>query len=112
MRDKVISLGDISIYTDDDEVPLGEVLTKIKEKENAQPINYSASITNDELKAYFETVLPNFDKGRVYPSDIKKLMAWYNLLVKEDLTDFSTPKSPEGDLENTDSQESTETRNS
>jgi hypothetical protein len=108
MRDKVISLGDISIYTDDEEVPLAEVLTKIKEKENGQAIDYSTSITPDELKAYFETVLPNFDKDRVYPSDIKKMMAWYNLLVKEGLTDFSAPKSPEGDLESADSQESTE----
>ncbi|GHS96338.1 hypothetical protein FACS189421_01240 [Bacteroidia bacterium] len=99
MRDKVISLGDISIYTDDEEVPLAEVLTKIKEKENGQAIDYSASITPDELKAYFETVLPNFDKDRVYPSDIKKMMAWYNLLVKEGLTDF-TPEAPKEEQEN------------
>jgi hypothetical protein len=108
MRDKVISLGDISIYTDAEEVPLGEVLTKIKEKENGQQVEYSASITPEELKAYFETVLPNFDKERVYPSDIKKMMAWYNLLVKEGLTDFNPPKSPEEDLESADSQESKE----
>jgi hypothetical protein len=112
MRDKVISLGDISIYTEDEEVPLAEVLTKIKEKENGQAIDYSASISPEELKAYLETVLPNFDKDRVYPSDIKKMMSWYNLLVKEGLTDFTTPKSPEEDLENADSQESKETRNS
>jgi hypothetical protein len=108
MRDKVISLGDISIYTEDEEVPLADVLTKIKEKENGQAIDYSTSITPEELKAYFETVLPNFDKGRVYPSDIKKLMSWYNLLVKEGLTDFTTPKSTEEDVNSADAQESKE----
>ena len=88
MRDKVVSLGDISIYTDDEEIPLSTVLNNIKEKENGQAIDFTSSIKPEELKAYFETVLPNFDKDRVYPSDIKKIMTWYNLLVKEGLTEF------------------------
>jgi len=88
MRDKVVSLGDISIYTDDEEIPLSTVLNNIKEKENGQTIDFASSIKPEELKAYFETVLPNFDKDRVYPSDIKKIMTWYNLLVKEGITEF------------------------
>jgi len=88
MRDKVVSLGDISIYTDDEEIPLSTVLNNIKEKENGQAIDFASSIKPEELKAYFETVLPNFDKDRVYPSDIKKIMTWYNLLVKEGITEF------------------------
>ncbi|MDR0865566.1 MAG: DUF5606 domain-containing protein [Candidatus Symbiothrix sp.] len=89
MRDKVVSLGDISIYTTEEEVPLAVVLNNIKEKENGQAIAFDKTIKPEELKAYFETVLPDFDKERVYPSDIKKLMNWYNLLVQEGLTDFS-----------------------
>jgi hypothetical protein len=89
MRDKVVSLGDISIYTTEEEVSLPVVLTNIKEKENGQAIDFDKSIKPEELRAYFETVLPDFDKERVYPSDIKKIMVWYNLLVQEGLTDFS-----------------------
>ncbi|MCC8146222.1 MAG: DUF5606 domain-containing protein [Bacteroidales bacterium] len=95
MRDKVVSLGDISIYTEDEDIPLATVLENIKKKENGQPIEFNKSIKNDELKVYFESVLPDFDKDRVYPSDIKKIMGWYNLLVKEGLTDFTEEKPEE-----------------
>lgn len=88
MRDKVVSLGDIAMYTEEEEVRLVEVLKKIKAKEDGKPIEYSPAIQPAELRTYFETILPNFDRERVYPSDIKKLMSWYNLLVKEDLTNF------------------------
>ncbi|MDR2843927.1 MAG: DUF5606 domain-containing protein [Candidatus Symbiothrix sp.] len=93
MRDKVISLGDISIYTSEEEVPLATVLSSIKEKENGNAIEFDKSITPDALKTYFETILPQFDRERVYPSDIKKIMTWYNLLVQEGLTDFSIEKA-------------------
>ena len=95
MRDKVVSLGDISIYTEDEEVALATVLTKIKEKENGQTIDFSSAIKPEELKAYFESVLPDYDKDRVYPSDIKKIMTWYNLLVKEGITEFVKEKEEE-----------------
>jgi hypothetical protein len=92
-RDKVISLGDIAIYTDDDEIPLHKVLTDVKNKENGQkvPIDLS-SVKPDELRAYFAEILPNFDRDRVYPSDIKKLLSWYNLLIANNITDF-TPEA-------------------
>jgi len=95
MRDKVISLGDISIYTEEEETPLGQVLQKIKEKENGQQITFDKNASNVELTQYFESVLPNFDKERVYPSDIKKMMNWYNLLVQEGLTDFVSEEQEE-----------------
>jgi hypothetical protein len=100
MRDKVVSLGDVSIYTDDDEVPLSFVLNKIKEKETGHLIEFDKSIKPDELKSYFEEVLPNFDKSRVYPTDIKKIMNWYNLLISKGFVDFEkkeekTEASPE-----------------
>ena len=89
MRDKVVSLGDISIYTASEEMPLRKILQLIKEKENGQAIDFDPStITPEELKSWFTTILPDYDKQRVYPSDIKKMMSWYNLLVKENLTDF------------------------
>ncbi len=87
--DKMISLGDIAMYTDEDDVPLQEVFLSIKKKENGQPIALDIkTATPDELRQYMGEVLPNFDRDRVHLSDIKKLIAWYNLLVANNLTDF------------------------
>jgi hypothetical protein len=89
MHNKSVSLGDIAIYTQTEDVPLWKVLSKIKEKEEGKEIIFNPStIQPDELRAYFETVLPDFDKDKVYLSDIKKIMSWYNLLIKSGLTDF------------------------
>lgn len=88
-KDKVISLGDIAMYTDADEVPLHQVLTNLKNKENGEKASISTSAKPDELRAYFAEVLPNFDRDRVYPSDIKKLINWYNLLIGAGITDFT-----------------------
>jgi hypothetical protein len=87
--DKMISLGDIAMYTDEDDVPLQEVFLSIKKKENGQPIVLDIkTATPEELRQYMGEVLPNFDRDRVHLSDIKKLIAWYNLLVANNLTDF------------------------
>lgn len=89
-KDKVISLGDIAMYTTETEVPLHEVFTSMKEKEAGQPTTISASkASSDELRSYLAEVLPNFDRDRVYPSDIRKLISWYNILVKAGITDFT-----------------------
>jgi len=87
-RDKVVSLGDITIYADDGDVRLAQLFQSIKQKENGEVISFSPSITNEELRTYFSQVLPDFDRDKVYPSDIKKIMNWYNLLVKSGYTDF------------------------
>ena len=92
-KDKVISLGDIAIYTDEAEVPLHEVLTSVKNKENGQQASIPTSAKPDELRAYFAEILPNFDRERVYPSDIKKLISWYNILIGAGITEF-TPENP------------------
>jgi len=94
-RDKVVSLQDIAIYTEGDDLPLGELFTMIKEKENGKEISINLSGKPDELKAYFKEILPNYDEYRVYPTDIKKALAWYNLLIKNDMTDFNAKESEE-----------------
>ena len=92
-KDKVISLGDIAIYTDETEVPLHQVLESVKTKEEGKEASLNPSqATPNELRAYFAEVLPNFDRERVYPSDIKKLLTWYNLLINANITDF-TPET-------------------
>lgn len=92
--DKVISLGDIAMYTDGDEVPLGEVLESVKTKENGAvtAIDYKKA-SSEELHQFMAEVLPNYDRDRVHTGDIKKLIQWYNLLVSNGETDFvDTPK--------------------
>ena len=97
--DKVISLADIAMYTDEKEVPLREVLNSIKTKEGGKvaSIDYRKA-SKEELFAYLGEVLPNFDRDRVYPADAKKLVLWYNLLVENGLDNFDeTLQETEGD---------------
>lgn len=87
-RDKAISLGDIAIFTETEEVSLGEVLEKVKEKEKGAKCSIDPKSDNDILRKYFAEILPDFDRDRVYPSDIRKLLNWYNILIDCKLTDF------------------------
>lgn len=87
--DKVVSLGDIAMYTDDEEVPLWQVLENVKNKcEGAAcTIDYKKA-SNEELADFFAEVLPNYDRDRVYMSHVRKLIQWYNILVEAGMTDF------------------------
>lgn len=97
--DRVTSLGDISMYTDADDIALWEVLVKVGEKEGLKPTSLKyKKCSSKELRAYFSEVLPNFDQDRVHDSDIKKLLQWYDILVNNGYTDFKTILAPtEGD---------------
>jgi hypothetical protein len=80
-------LSEIAIYTLTKEVPLRDVLKKVKEKEDGQPTSISHKDSKDTLEEFFFEVLPDYDEDRVYPSDIKKVVQWYNLLQKNNLLD-------------------------
>ena len=84
MRMKVSVLSDISIYTTDGEgaIPLKDVMTKIHE-EFAGDTDLTAGSDPEELKSFLKHVLPNYDDSRVYVSDIKKLVTWYNTLAAD-----------------------------
>ncbi|EAP88322.1 MULTISPECIES: DUF5606 domain-containing protein [Croceibacter] len=87
-HNNVSMLSEIAIYTYSEEVPLREVFQKIAEKEDAkETISHKSS--KKELENLFSEVLPEYDEDRVYISDIKKVIQWYNLLVKNNVTDFS-----------------------
>ena len=89
-RDKIVALSDISMFTDTDDVQLSEVLTSAGKKEGLKAVAMDPKkASNDELKAWFDEVLPTWDRDRVYPSDIRKLILWYNILVNAGITDFS-----------------------
>ena len=87
--DKVISLGDIAMYTDDEEVPLRQVFANVKAKEEGKPATIDPKKASaNELHEYMAAVLPNYDRDRVYNNDIKKLITWYNILVNNNMADF------------------------
>ncbi|MBF1626744.1 MAG: DUF5606 domain-containing protein [Prevotella sp.] len=97
--DRVTSLADIAMFTDSEDVSLGEILTKLRDKENGKVASLNwRKASAKELQAYFGEVLPNFDRDRVHNSDIKKLLQWYEILVKAGETNFEEDMKPtEGD---------------
>ena len=97
--DRVTSLTDIAIYTDADDVPLMTILASLRDKEQGKEVslNYKKA-SSKELREYFAEILPDFDRERVHDSDIKKLLQWYNILIKNGITDFESEMQPtEGD---------------
>jgi len=85
---KVSALEDIAIYTENGDVPLRDIFRAISDMENSGPA-ISPKSSGNELKAYFEKIIPEYDKDRVYISDIKKVLLWYNTLKQKELLDFS-----------------------
>jgi len=86
-HEKVSSLEDIAIFTTGEEVPLSDVFLRIHEKENGG-VALSARSGNNELKSYLREVLPEFDEEKVYVSDIKKLVSWYNILQEKSMLEI------------------------
>ena len=88
--DRVTSLGDIAMYTADE-----DVLDNLSKKEDSKEssLNYKKS-SSKELRDYFAEILPNFDQDRVHDSDIKKLIQWYNILVEAGITNFEETMAP------------------
>lgn len=81
-NDRISSLNEISIFTDDDDKPLREILQDIFRKENEQAVALDPKkASNEEVFKYFGEVLPNYDHDRVHASDVKKILSWYNLLI-------------------------------
>lgn len=88
-KDKVVSLYDISIYTEEGDLPLRTLLTTIFEKQSGKELDAeNITATPESLKSFMEEVLPSYDKERVYPTDIRKVVLWYNTLVKDGFTTF------------------------
>ena len=97
--DKVVMLDDIAIYTDTEEIPLREVFAKILEKEGGVLSFDLKAATPEELVEYFESVMPDYDRERVYLTHIKKIYAWYNILVENGVVDFAREEAVEDTAE-------------
>ncbi|MDE5850458.1 MAG: DUF5606 domain-containing protein [Muribaculaceae bacterium] len=92
-RDRVVCLGDIAMYTVGEDLPLDQILDRVYAAEEGKNIDVK-SMDNDMLRAEFAKAVEDFDRDRVYPSDIKKLFNWYNLLISQGYTKF-TEDEPE-----------------
>lgn len=95
--DKVVSLGDISIFTDEEEMPLRKVFQLIEEKYGKDQVLAVdlKKASNQELLEFMAGVVEDFDRERVYPSHVKKIISWYNILVQSKQNDFSEPEEPQ-----------------
>ncbi|MBK9224519.1 MAG: DUF5606 domain-containing protein [Flavobacterium sp.] len=94
LRSNVSLLSEISIYTNTAEKPLAEVMRSIAVKEDNGPA-ISHKEDNDTLIAYFKEILPDYDEDRVYASDIKKVINWYNMLQAKGLVSKEAPQTKE-----------------
>lgn len=88
--DKISALGEISIYTTGEEMPLREVFRLIREKLADLPAPGNKA-SDKELVQFFEGIIPEYDKERFYVSHMRKLVGWYNMLLEKGITDFSEP---------------------
>jgi hypothetical protein len=99
LRSNVSLLSEISMYTYSAEKPLVEIMRAIAIKENEGPTPVSHKDDNAKLIAYFKEILPDYDEDRVYASDIKKLVNWYNILQAKGLVSKEEPKADKGEAE-------------
>jgi hypothetical protein len=90
-KDNLISLNEITIFMEDKEIRLPVAFAQIKEKLNGEKVTFNFSAAKpDELRDYLSEILPNYDRARLYPSDIRKMFIWYNILIDSGVTDFIT----------------------
>jgi hypothetical protein len=103
---KVMALSDISVYTQTEEISLAKVFQTIFGKENGGTTSLDTVAANPiELRTYLEDILPNFDRNRVYPTDIRKILIWYNTLVAAGLTEFNSADQTQEDASGNESGE-------
>ncbi len=107
-QDKLISLGDVAIYTTEDDIPLGQVFETIYKK-YGKTIDAKECKTPEQLKAFFTEILPTYDPDRVYNSDIKKVISWFNILVNAGFTTF-VKEEEEATTEETPTEETKENK--
>ena len=99
ISNNVSVLSEIAIYTLEEELPLRAVFEKMWRKEEGKKTSVDPKAGKLALEEYFFEVLPNYDEDRVYASDIKKVIQWYNLLLEKGIADFSDPEAGKADAE-------------
>lgn len=94
-RDKVVSLGDIAMYTESEDRPLTDILEAVREYMNGEKFDLKSFADNESYRAKFGEMVPDYDRDRVYPSDIRKLFTWYNILRDAGYETFKSEEKEE-----------------
>ena len=94
-RERVMALGDISIFTTAADIPLSQVLENVGKKFENKAIDAKSYTTPDQLHEFMGSALENWDDERVHNSDIKKIISWYNILIGAGITDFTVKEEEE-----------------
>lgn len=95
--DRVISLADVSMYSDHGDVPLSDVLTSLYTVAEGKAVDVKGFADDAAVRDYFAKVLTDFDRERVYTADIRKLYSWYNILIASGITDFKDEEKAENE---------------
>lgn len=93
-RDKVVSLGDIAMYTDSGDLPLGDILDRVHAHEKGELIDVKGLVASRGLHDHFGLIIEDFDRERVHDNDIKKLFTWYNILRGAGFDKFTEEDQP------------------
>ncbi|KGN72302.1 hypothetical protein HR11_08455 [Porphyromonas macacae] len=108
VTDRIVSLADISMYTTSEDKPLVEVLELLRiHQEGGKKIDLTLFKDNEALRDFMASFMPDFDRERIYPSDIKKLFQWYNILIDYGFNKFEEEKTEEEPAEETTQTEAT-----
>ncbi len=95
-HEKVISLADITMYTEHGDEPLPEIFEKIYSHTNGEAIDIKGFPSDSAIRDYFGEILPDYDRERVYTTDIRKLFSWYNQLTAAGITEFKESEPADG----------------
>lgn len=101
-HDKISSLKEISIYTEDDDMPLEDAFKNLYRAMDGKPVSNPKKMAADKLKELFEKAVPNYDKDSVYVSNMKSVFNWYNILVENNLIDLESASEEENTEEQSD----------
>lgn len=93
-HDKVVSLGDVAIYTNDGDVPLYDIFETIKNKFESKSVDYK-KMEDADIRKLFGEILPDYDDDRVYTNDMRKVFSWYNQLIAAGITEFKNDEIAE-----------------
>ncbi|MDE5795589.1 MAG: DUF5606 domain-containing protein [Muribaculaceae bacterium] len=100
-RDRVVSLGDIAMYTDGEDLPLAKILDRAYKHYEGATVDVRALMADGRIRDEFALIVPDFDRDRVYDNDLKKFFTWYNLLTAAGYKDFDSSESKTKEREET-----------
>lgn len=99
-HERISTLKEISIYSDNEDVPLEDVFKKVYELQDGKAVFDPKKASSNQIKELFEKVLPDYDRDAVYVSDMKKVLIWYNFLLEKEVLEFTEEEEVAEETEN------------